>query len=124
MLKFLHLIIGGISGTLARYFLTGAVHQAWGTSFPYGTLVVNLIGCFLIGLLAALSEGKLPLDANTRLLLVIGFCGAFTTFSSFVLDTANLMKHGEDLRAFVNIALSVAAGFLAFKLGVVLADLF
>ena len=78
--KWFGLIIGGVAGTAARYLLSGAVYQIFGTSFPYGTLAVNLIGCFAIGFLAALAEDKFLLGPNMRILLMVGFCGAFTTF--------------------------------------------
>jgi CrcB protein len=123
MTKWFNLIIGGIVGTISRYLLAGIVYQMLGTGFPYGTLVVNLTGCFIIGFLASLSEEKFLLGPNARLLLMIGFCGAFTTFSTFMLETANLMKDGENLRVFLNIVASVVGGFLVFKLGVLLAEI-
>ncbi|MBI3999157.1 MAG: fluoride efflux transporter CrcB [Candidatus Omnitrophica bacterium] len=115
-------MLGGVAGTIARYLLSGAVYQVFGANFPYGTLAVNLIGCFVIGFLAALAEDKFLLGPNARLLLMAGFCGAFTTFSTFMLETANLMKDGETLRAFVNVIASVLVGFIVFKLGVFLAE--
>ena len=114
---------GGIAGTISRYLLAGFIYQIFGTDFPYGTLAVNLIGCLVIGFLAALADEKFLLGPNARLLLMVGFCGAFTTFSTFMLETANLMKDGENLRAFVNVAASVVFGFLAFRLGVFLAEI-
>ncbi len=122
-MKWFNLIIGGIVGTVARYVLAGAVYQTFGTTFPYGTLAVNLIGCFVIGFLAALAEEKFLLGPNARLLLMAGFCGAFTTFSTFMLETANLMKDGETLRAFINVAASIVAGFIVFRLGVLAGEL-
>jgi len=122
-MKWLGLITGGIAGTLARYTLAGLVYQICGTTFPYGTLVVNLVGCFLIGFLATLAEEKFLLGPHARLLLMTGFCGAFTTFSTFMLETANLIKDGEMLRAFLNLSLSVVVGFLVFRLGVFLAEI-
>lgn len=123
MTRWFHLIAGGIAGTLSRYFLAGIVYQIFGTAFPYGTLVVNLIGCLVIGFLAALSEEKFLLSPNARLLLMVGFCGAFTTFSTFMLETVNLMKDGENLRAFMNIAASLIFGFIAFRIGVFFAEI-
>lgn len=109
-------------GTLARYLLANFVHRAAGDQFPYGTLVVNLIGCFLIGFLADLAEEKLMLGLNTRLLLVVGFCGAFTTFSTFILETSHLIKEGHSWLAFSYVLLAVTAGFGLFRLGVYLAQ--
>lgn len=120
-MKWLGLAAGGIFGTFARYFLSGAVHRIFGVTFPFGTLAVNLIGCFAIGFLVVLAEEKFLLGPTARVFLMIGFCGAFTTFSSFVLETSNLVKDGESLYAFLNIILSVTLGFLVFRLGVMLA---
>lgn len=117
-------MVGGIAGTVSRYLLAGFIYEVLGTSFPYGTLVVNLVGCLVIGFLASLSEEKFLLSPEARLLLMVGFCGAFTTFSTFMLETCNLMKVGENLRAFLNVAASVVFGFLAFRLGVFLAEIF
>ena len=117
MTKWVYLIIGGVAGTVARYLLSGMVSEAAGAGFPYGTFVVNLIGCFLIGLFSALADEKFIFGPEMKLLLIAGFCGAFTTFSTFMLETANLIKDGEGMRAFDNVLLSVVAGFLVFRLG-------
>ncbi len=121
MAKWLGLAAGGIFGTFARYFLSGTVYRVWGSSFPFGTLVVNLLGCFAIGFLAVLAEEKFLLGPNARIFLMIGFCGAFTTFSTFILETANLTKDGEVFYALMNILVSVIVGFFVFRLGVMLA---
>ncbi|MCM8794536.1 MAG: fluoride efflux transporter CrcB [Candidatus Omnitrophica bacterium] len=122
-MKWLPLAVGGVAGTFARYALAGFVYTLFGTDFPYGTLAVNLSGCFLIGFLASIAEEKFLLGPPGRLLLMIGFCGAFTTFSTFMLETANLIKDGETFRAFLNVLLSVVAGFFVFRIGVFLAEL-
>lgn len=123
MEKFFYLTIGGITGTFARYFLAGVVYELLGTNFPYGTLAVNLSGCFIIGVLTTITENKFLLNPNLRVLLMIGFCGAFTTFSTFMLETSNLIKDGEAMRAFMNVLLSVVIGFIVFRIGVLLGDL-
>ena len=123
MLKFIYLVIGGIIGTVARYGLSGAIHESFGAGFPYGTLAVNLSGCFIIGLLSALAENKFLLSPELRILLLVGFCGAYTTFSTFMLETSNLIRDGETVRAFINLVLSVAAGFVLFRVGVFLGDI-
>ena len=123
MEKWLYLIGGGILGTVARYVLAGAVYQKMGTDFPYGTLLVNLIGCFFIGFLDAVFEKKFLLGPNLRILLMAGFCGAFTTFSTFMLETAHLIKDGESWHAFGNVMLSVVVGFIAFRFGVLLGEI-
>jgi CrcB protein len=117
------LIIGGGAGTIARYALSGVVYQVVGTRFPYGTMAINLLGCFLVGFLVVISEERFFLSPNMRLFLMVGFCGAFTTFSTFILETANLIRDGESLLALSNIVISVVAGFLVFRLGILLAEL-
>jgi len=76
----------------------------------------------VIGFLATLAEEKFLLGPNARMLLMIGFCGAFTTFSTFMLETANLIKDGESLRAFINVLMSVVIGFVVFRFGVLLGE--
>lgn len=123
MVKWISLLAGGLLGTLARYLLSGWTYALFGSGFPYGTLIVNLSGCFLIGFLVSAAEDKFLLGPNARVLLMAGFCGAFTTFSTFMLETSHLMKDGEMGRAFLNVALSVIAGFFAFRLGALLAEI-
>jgi CrcB protein len=123
MSQLLQIIIGGALGTVSRYAVSVLVYRSAGADFPYGTLVVNLTGCFLIGFLASVTEDRLLLGSNIRAFLMIGFCGAFTTFSTFILETANLIKDGETSRALANVLLSVIAGFIVFRLGVLAGDL-
>lgn len=122
-MKWMSLAAGGIAGTLCRYVLAGAVYRIAGSGFPYGMLVVNLSGCFLIGLFAVLAEEKFLLGPAARILLMAGFCGAFTTFSTLMLETSNLIRDGETWKAFLNVAVSVIAGFLFFRVGVFLGEL-
>jgi fluoride exporter len=120
--KVLNLVIGGTAGTIARYALAGFVYRIMGTDFPYGTMIVNLSGCFLIGFLASISENKFMLDPNTRVLLMIGFCGAYTTFSTLIFESNNLLKDGEMVRAFLNILVSVIVGLIVFRFGSLLGE--
>lgn len=122
MTKWAYLIVGGIAGTVARYVLSGFVSEAAGTNFPYGTFVVNLVGCFLIGVFSALADDRFVLGPEMKILLIAGFCGAFTTFSTFILETAHLIHNGETTRAFTNVLLSVVVGFLVFRLGMLMGD--
>ena len=112
--------IGSFFGCFARFFVSGAIYKSFGTAFPLGTLAVNLIGCFFIGFFSALAGDRMGLSPSARLLLMTGFCGAFTTFSAFMLDTGNLLKDGEMMKAGLNVALSLIAGFLVFRLGIFL----
>ncbi len=117
MIRFINLVIGGAAGTIARYLLAGAVYRVTGTSFPYGTLIVNISGCFILGFLASLSDKKFMLGPDARLLLMIGFCGAFTTFSTLIFETDSLVRNGQAIRAFTNIFASVILGFILFRVG-------
>jgi CrcB protein len=122
MLKYVELVIGGSIGTISRYLLAGFVYSVFGTTFPYGTMAVNLLGCFVIGLLSTMAEEKFLLGSNVRLTLMVGFCGAFTTFSTLILETNNLVRDGEMMRAFMNLFLSVIIGFILFRIGVLVAE--
>ena len=121
--KILALAIGTLAGGFARYYLAGFIYRIYGSSFPYGTLAVNMAGCFLIGIFSSLADKKFLIGPNGRLLLMIGFCGAFTTFSTFMFETGNLIRDGESWRAFLNVSLSVIAGFFLFRLGILLGEL-
>jgi len=116
------LILGGTAGTLLRYALAGWVVQRAGTSFPLGTLIVNLSGCFLVGFLTSLIESRWPFSASARLFLIAGFCGAFTTFSTLIFEFYGLIRNGELLKAFLYSGISFAAGFLLFCAGIWLAQ--
>jgi CrcB protein len=117
MIKWIYLIIGSVGGGVARYSLAGAIYRWVGTDFPYGTIVVNITGCLLIGFFNSLAEVKFVLGTNERVLLMTGFCGAYTTFSTFIFETSNLMKDGEVGRALINVGASLLAGFVLFRIG-------
>lgn len=117
MEKVLVLSVGGMLGTLARYFIGVTAHRYMGTGFPYGTLAVNALGCFLIGFLGSALENRMSVSPQLRLLLMVGFCGAFTTFSAYIHESHGLLQGGEMLKAGMNIFVSVFAGLVLFKLG-------
>jgi CrcB protein len=117
MVKWIYLILGSVAGGFARYLLSGVIYARTGTDFPYGTFVINISGCFLIGVFNSLSQEKLLLGPDERILLMTGFCGAYTTFSTFMLETSNLMSLGELRRGLLNIFLSVGVGFIVYRLG-------
>jgi CrcB protein len=106
-----------VAGGISRYLFASAAHERLGFHFPYGTLAVNLTGCLLIGFLNSLADSKSWVGPNERLLLMTGFCGAYTTFSSFILETSNLIHRGDLRLAGWNVALSVAGGYLLFRAG-------
>ena len=111
--------LGGALGSVARYACSAAVGRAVGGIFPYGTMVVNVSGAILIGFLAALSltEGRVLLPASARLFTMTGICGGYTTFSTFSLETFNLLRDGEWMRASANVLFSVAFCLLAVVVG-------
>lgn len=114
--------IGGALGSISRYLL-GTWIQALSRSidFPYGTLIVNLLGCFLIGLLSQLAEARGAFTSETRAFLFIGILGGFTTFSSFGNDTINLLRAGAAFNALANIGANVILGLVLVWLGRVVA---
>lgn len=121
-MRLLLIAFGGAVGSVLRYLMSGFVQEGAGaTAFPVGTLAVNLLGCFLIGLLTELSESRGVLDADTRGLLVVGFIGGFTTFSTFANETLSAMRGNAALMAVANVLLSVVAGLFAVWLGRLLA---
>jgi fluoride exporter len=114
--------LGGGVGSVLRYLLSGVVQSGAGTSgFPFGTLAVNIVGCFAIGVLAELSESRGVLDPEIRGLLIVGFIGGFTTFSTFAHETLNAARDSDLLTAVSNVVVSVAFGLAAVWLGRLLA---
>jgi fluoride exporter len=123
MLSYIWIALGGALGTTARYWLSGVVARSVGETFPWGTLVINVTGSFVIGFFGALTgpDGRLFVGSTARQFVMIGMCGGYTTFSSFSLQTLNLMNDGEWLQAGANIGLSVLFCMIAVWAGVVLA---
>jgi CrcB protein len=109
--------LGSALGGVARVALSGAIYRRWGTSFPWGTLAVNAAGCFLIGLFFVWAEERLRLGTTGRLFLMAGFCGGFTTFSTYALETVQLFKSGSTGPALAYIFGSSAVGLAAFIAG-------
>jgi CrcB protein len=111
--------LGGALGSVARYWCSGLVARLIGESFPWGTLVVNVLGSFVIGAVAALSatEGRIFISADVRIFIMVGICGGYTTFSSFSLQTLNLMRDAEWFAAAANIGFSIIACLLAVWVG-------
>ena len=109
------LAAGSLVGGFARWLLSDAVSRGLGGRFPFGTLAVNLSGCFLIGALQGLGESRL--GAQGRMLLMTGFCGAFTTFSAFILEASVLFKDGNIWHALAYIFMSLIVCLVAFSAG-------
>ena len=118
MLNVLIVGLGGFIGSALRYLVGGwAQGLSKSLDFPYGTLTVNLIGCFVIGFLGELAEARGIFTSETRLLIFIGLLGGFTTFSSFGNDTLNLARSGQMLNALTNVAVNIIFGLLLVWLG-------
>lgn len=116
------LIVFGMAGTLARYGLQGLVQQRTGATFPYGTLVVNLIGCLLLGGVAQYGLTHLTIPPEWRIGITVGFFGAFTTFSTFSWETVRLLEDGEWMRATAYVLASVVGGLACVFIGIRIAD--
>jgi fluoride exporter len=118
--------LGSALGGMARYWCSGLAARLIGESFPWGTLFVNVLGSFIIGAFVALtaSDGRLLVPSELRIFVTVGFCGGYTTFSSFSLQTLALMQDGEWLYAAANTGLSVILCLAAVWLGYVGVALF
>jgi CrcB protein len=116
------LIVFGMAGTLARYGLQGLVQQRTGATFPYGTLVVNLVGCLLLGGIAQYGLTHLTIPPEWRIGITVGFFGAFTTFSTFSWETVRLLEDGEWMRATMYVLASVVGGLACVFFGMRIAD--
>lgn len=112
MQRLIFIGLAGGAGTLMRYWLSEWVAKRFGETFPAGTLVVNLVGCFLAGLLFYLMFDRYLINPTVRTILLIGLLGGFTTFSSFGLQTFTLLRDGEMGLALFNIAISNVGGLL------------
>ncbi|HWQ08309.1 MAG TPA: fluoride efflux transporter CrcB [Holophaga sp.] len=117
--KYALVFVGGGLGAALRYWAQGLVYSRTGTGFPYGTLVVNLTGCFVIGLLMVALRERFLAAPSLRLFLTIGVLGGYTTFSSFSYETMALLQDGEILYAFSNAGLSLLVGLAATWVGMV-----
>jgi CrcB protein len=127
-IAYLWVAIGGALGSVGRFWLNGIISAKFGETFPFGTLVINITGSFLIGIFAAMAIPEGRMDSQSRAFatqfLMIGICGGYTTFSSFSLQTLNLLRDREWLYAGGNVILSVVLCMIAVWLGYLLGTTF
>ena len=119
MITYLWIALGGALGSMARYGCSSLVARIVGETFPWGTLVINVAGSLVIGFFATLTgpDGRLLVAPDARQFVMVGICGGYTTFSSFSLQTLNLVRDGDMVGAGANVAASVAACLVAVWLG-------
>lgn len=121
MLQILAIAGGGALGALGRFWVSAGVYQLLGKSFPWGTLTVNVVGSFAMGFLLVLFLERLAAAPEWRAAVLVGFLGAFTTFSTFSIETLNLMEQGDLTKALLNVLASVVLCIAACWLGLILA---
>ncbi len=123
MASYIWIAIGSALGGVARYWCSGVAARLVGETFPWGTLIVNVTGSFIIGFFATLTgpDGRVYVGSTARQFVMVGICGGYTTFSSFSIQTLDLVQDGEWLRAGANIGLSVACCLIAVWVGYILA---
>lgn len=121
MYKILLIAAAGLTGTLLRYWLSLWIDTRWDSALPIGTLTVNLIGCFVIGVVVHLAERQFLLNPDIRAAILVGLLGGFTTFSSYAVQTFNLLAGGRTLLAAANLAISNLGGLVFVWAGYALA---
>jgi CrcB protein len=121
-MKYAMIVLGGAAGSLLRYLVQGWGQGLTGGTFPLGTLLVNVLGCFAVGFLNSALTGPWPIPAEVRVGLVVGVLGGFTTFSSFGWETFSLANDGQGLPAVANVLLSAGLGLVAVWGGYRLAE--
>ena len=119
MMNLLSIAIGGATGALCRYGMSHGVHALLGRGFPYGTLVVNVTGSIIMGTVYVMMIERMDVSPEWRAGIIIGLLGAFTTFSTFSIETLNLLESGETLKAGLNILFSVSLCITGCWLGMI-----
>ena len=120
-MAYLWIALGAVVGASARYFLSGFIAKALPSSFPYGTLIINITGSLLLGFFLAWTSERVLIDPRWRLLIAIGFCGSYTTFSSYAFETFALVEQGQWLLMGLNIIASNLLCLVSVLAGVALA---
>jgi fluoride exporter len=118
-MKYVIVGLGGALGSVLRFWLGAYVGDRLGSRFPYGTLVINITGCFLAGMIVTVMAEKTHWDPSWRYLIPIGFIGGYTTFSAFAYETFHLAQNGQMTTAMLNVALSVVVGFAGVWAGAI-----
>lgn len=121
MEKFLIISLGAVLGANARYWLGGWAAEKFGAAFPYGTLIINLSGSFILGIFVTLITDRFLVDPHWRLLIAIGFLGSYTTFSTYTYESVNLMLTGQPWLGLLNLFGSSLLGAIAAAAGILLA---
>jgi CrcB protein len=121
MRTYLLISVGGVAGANARYLLSGWAARRWGTGFPYGTLIINVSGSFVLAFVLTFAAARVHNSPDLPLLIGTGFCGAYTTFSTFAYETVALTRQRDHLPAILNALGSAAAGVVAAVVGILLA---
>ncbi|MCX6136080.1 MAG: fluoride efflux transporter CrcB [Ignavibacteriales bacterium] len=124
MIKYLYIGLGGGVGSMCRYGFSRLLYRILGDAFPYGTLAVNVLGCFIIGFAMTVFEERFLVQPNMRLFITIGILGGFTTFSTFSFETVALLRSGDATMAAANALLSLFGCLAATWGGMIVAKLF
>lgn len=117
--KYLLVGVGGFLGSISRFFVAQTMQKMLQTTFPYGTLTINIVGSFILGVIYGVGEYFNWLTPNVRLLLAVGFCGGFTTFSTFAYENITLLRDSQYFGFFLYLSVSIIAGLFAAWLGFV-----
>lgn len=123
-MKILLIALAGAAGTLSRYGLAGLIQKVFGADFPAGTFVVNALGSFLFGLVWTLSEERLIISVEARVVVLVGFMGAFTTFSTLMFETGQLIDNSQWAMAALNLTLQCLVGMAMLFIGMATARIF
>jgi fluoride exporter len=120
-MQYLLVALGGVVGATSRYYLQGLVYRWLGVMFPWGTLAVNLLGCFFIGFLLEWAESRIVISNDLKIFLTIGVLGSFTTFSTFSYESMALLRSGELFLSIINVVSHIVGGLCLAWAGMMVA---